>query len=264
MPDQLPISRRPRSTLWAVLCVSVVLATSAQAAPRALEVSASVAVVEGADFAAFGPGDPIIGTFVYDPDESAASTAITTPSTVPGHEYSSFYEFPSPPYGGSLDFPAIQSSFASTDFFVVVTDDLSLTADEVGGLVPDGTYDLVELVTADTQDLCGEPGAGCAPGESRPANGQEWTLAILSDPGWFVDGSVIPDDLPPGALTIVVGLAFDAEGNETGAVLASASVQEPVSVPGLVDGALLALLAVLLGLAICTLPRLAWDPSTRA
>ena len=50
-------------------------------------------LVEGSFVPDFSVGTPFDSTYRYDTDEAAASSAITTPSTVPGHEFTSFYEF---------------------------------------------------------------------------------------------------------------------------------------------------------------------------
>lgn len=158
----------------------VITAPIASAAPRSLALNGAVLVVEGSYVESFSVADSVSGTYVYDTDEANASIANTTPSAVPGHEYTSFYEFLVSPYGGSLDFPQVPSSFAAGTLGVVVTDNVALTSDETGGLVPDGTYDLLELNAADTGELCFEPGANCLPGETRPAGGQEWTLVFIA------------------------------------------------------------------------------------
>ncbi len=64
---------------------------------------------------------------------------------------------------------------------------------------------------------------------------------------------MIPDDLPASATRLVVGIQFDATGEETGIVFSPANVSEGAPVPAL-DGAPAAiLLVVLLGTAVAGL-----------
>lgn len=86
----------------------------------------SVSYVEGSFLDAFTVGDGHSGTFVYDTEEVLAGPgSSSTPSTVSGHEYTSFYEFLSAPYGVSLSFPVIPANFDVETIGVVVNDDLA-------------------------------------------------------------------------------------------------------------------------------------------
>ena len=118
----------------------------------------------------------------------------------------------------SLSIPAIPASFVVGSASVVVNDDLPLTADETNGAVADGSYDWIELLGSTTVDICLQPGGVCEPDEYSPADGEEWTLAIIGDSSWFSDGSVVPDDLPGSFTVVLVGIEFDASGNEIGTV----------------------------------------------
>ncbi len=105
----------------------------------------------------------------------------------------------------------------------MVNDGLAITADETGGMIPDGTYDWIEILGATTSDYCSLPGGDCSgdPNSILVADGEEWTLAIFAtDDSWFSGGG-IPQSLPESYTAFLVGFEFDAVGNETGVVLAS-------------------------------------------
>ncbi len=160
-------------------------------------------------------GDTISGSFIFDTDEANASSAQTTPSTNPGHEFTSFYEFPSPPYSVSLSFPDVPGSFSNAaPVGVVVNNDLPLLSADLNGFLPDGNYDWIEILGSTASDFC-PPAGPCT-----PADGEEWTLAIFGDTSWFSDGSVIPDSLPASFRALIVGIEVDPVGNETGVVFA--------------------------------------------
>lgn len=226
-----------KSRLFGAVCAClfpVLMSSSASAAQVSIDIMAKINDLTGSyTGSGLSIGQDMTGTFVYDTDESNADPgAITTPSIVPGHEFSSFYEFSNPPYGVSLSIPAISGSFTnSTPVGVVVNDNLPLTAGETGGLLADGTYDWIEILGSTTTSICLLPGGTCAPDEFSPADGEEWTLALFSDAGWFSDGSVIPDNLPANITAIIVGLEFDAAGNEIGSVFAPVSTLTVSAVP---------------------------------
>jgi hypothetical protein len=216
----------PCRALILLLALSLAPLTAA-AEVRTVSADGAVTYVEGSFADAFTVADPYTASFVYDTDETLAGPGSdSTPSNVPGHEYSSFWEFLGAPYGMGVSFPAIPASFSVDAIGVVVNDDLMLTADETNGAVSDGTYDWIELLGSDTVDICLLPGGVCEPDEFSPADGNEWTLAIIADPSWLSDGSVVPDALPPSFTALLVGIEFDAGGNETGVVFASATVVE--------------------------------------
>ncbi|MFQ5634951.1 MAG: hypothetical protein ACE5G3_06440, partial [Gammaproteobacteria bacterium] len=183
------------------------LSANVHAAPLLFDVSTTTTLVDGSFVGGIPLGTTINGSFVFDTDETnALPGAITTPSTNPGHEFTSFYEFDGVPYGVSLSIPAISGSFGSTTpLAVVVNDNLPLSAAETGGLIADGTYDWIELLGSTTVSVCLMPGGVCQPDEFSPADGQEWTLAIIGDAGWFSDGSVIPDSFPALLTALLVG-----------------------------------------------------------
>jgi hypothetical protein len=130
---------------------------------------------------------------------------------VPGHECASFYEFVTPIYSWAGDqIPATGDGFNADILGIVVNNNL-----------PDGTYEVIELLGSTTSDVCLLPGGICAPDEFSPADGEEWTLAIFGDSNWFIDGSVIPDELPASFISLIVGIKFDELGNEVGFAFAT-------------------------------------------
>lgn len=201
-----------------------------QAAPVTLSFTTTIGDVSGSYVGELSIGQTIMGSFTFDIDEANADPgAITVPSVVPGHEFSSFYEFSGAPYDVSLSVP---TSFTNTaPVGVVVNDNLTLTADDTGGLLPAGNYDWVEILGSSTTSVCLLPGGVCAADEYSPANGEEWTLALFGDTNWFSDGSVIPDSLPSSYTAILVGFEFDVDGLETGAVFANVGTVNVSSVP---------------------------------
>lgn len=215
-------------------CLGFLGTNTAAAAPVTIDITATIDDVTGSySTSGLAIGQAMTGTFIYDTDESNADPgAITTPSTVPGHEFSSFYEFSASPYGVLLSVPAISGSFSNTTpLGVVVNDNLALTSGETNGLLADGIYDWIEILGSTTISICLQPGGGCAPNEFLPADGEEWTLAIFADSGWFSDGSVIPDNLPATYSALLVGFEFDAAGVEVGSVFASVNSVTVSAVP---------------------------------
>lgn len=243
-------TRRACTALLA-LAASLCLSGVASAAPRTFTVTGTVEVVEGTYLTDFSVGDPFSGTFIHDTDEANADPgAITTPSTVPGHEFSSFYEFSGSPYGVSVSFPAIPGSFTGDFAAVVVNDDLLLTSDDTNGAVADGTYDWIEVHGSTAVGICLLPGGSCAPDEFSPADGEEWTVAMIADPNWISDGSLIPDDLPSSHTALLVGIEVDPNGVEVGLVFANATIAvsagpAPIPVLPFTSTALLASLLLL-------------------
>ena len=204
------------------------LIANVHAAPITIDVTATIAFVSGDYVGQIATGQEMTGTFIYDTDEANADPgAITTPSNVEGHEFSSFYEFTGPPYDVSLNIPAPPFSFSFDNIApvaVVVNDNLPLVADDTAGFGPVGITDWIEILGGTTVGICLlDPPDSCAPDEFSPANGEEWTLAIFGDFGWFNDGSVIPDGLPGSDTRLIVGGRFDEFGNETGLVIATVS-----------------------------------------
>jgi len=213
-------------------CLGFLGTVNVGAAPVTIDITATIDNVTGSYSTSGLAGQSMTGTFIYDTDEAKADFgAITTPSTVPGHEFSSFYEFSASPYGMSLSVPAISGSFSNTTpLGVVVNDNLALTSGETNGLLADGIYDWIEILGSTTQSVCLQPG-GCAADEFSPANGEEWTLALFADSGWFSDGSVIPDNLPATYSALLVGFEFDAAGTEIGSVFATVNSVTVSAVP---------------------------------
>jgi hypothetical protein len=215
-------------------CLGFLGSHNAAAAPVTIDITATIDDVTGSyGSSGLAMGQSMTGTFIYDTDETNADPgAITTPSTVPGHEFSSFYEFSAFPYGMSLSVPAVSGSFSNTTpLGVVVNDNLALTSSETNGLLADGIYDWIEILGSTTSSVCLQPGGVCAPNEFLPASGEEWTLALFADSGWFSDGSVIPDNLPATYSALLVGFEFDAAGTEIGAVFATVNSVTVSAVP---------------------------------
>lgn len=172
-------------------------------------VTGTVGDVEGSYTSSLATGQVLTATFVYDTDEAQAGPGSqTTPSNEPGHEFSSFYEFSTPPFGSTLEISPPPQSFTSETAAVVVNDDLPILGDDLNGYLVDGTYDWIEILGATTID-----GAG-----GNPADGEEWTLAFFGDAGWITDGSLIPDDLPATYTPVMLGIEFDVDENEVGIV----------------------------------------------
>lgn len=213
-----------RMTKILVLCLTLTgLITSAEAAPVQLNIEAMITHVEGDYAASLSVGQILEGTFVFDTDEGNASGAETTPSTEPGHEFSSFYDFSGPPYEVSISGPAPFPTFHnSAPVGVVVNDNLALTSAETNGVLVDGSYDWIEILGSTTSDIAGP---------HTPGNGDEWTLALFGNTDWISDGSLIPDDLGAFHSSLLVGIKFNASGDESGIVFASLNGMSVSAVP---------------------------------
>ena len=198
------------------------LGGTANAAPVVMDFTATVQIVSGSFNASLSTSQSITGTYIFDTDENNASYSETTPSNVPGHEFTSFYDFTGAPYSTSLS--ATGFSFSNTaPVGVVVNNDLALTAAETNGAVTDGVYDWIEILGSTTTDVGGP---------HTPGNGQEWTLALIAgDNNWFTDGSVVPDNLPASYTPILVGADFDSAGTEAGFVFGAVDSITVSSVP---------------------------------
>ena len=198
-------------------------------APIMIELTASIvdttgSYTDGTYASNLAIGNTINGAFIFDTDEANASSAETTPGTVPGHEFTSFYDFSGAPYSVSINSGSF--NFANTaPVSVVVNDNLFLTSEETNGaLTIDGNYDWIEILGSTTTDVAGP---------HTPGNGQEWTLALIADDGnWFSDGSLIPDNIPPSSyIPILIGLDFDSNGDEVGFAFATVDSLTVSSVP---------------------------------
>ena len=83
---------------------------------------------------------------------------------VPGHECASFYEFVTPIYSWAGDLiPATGDGFNADILGIVVNNNLPLASADTGGILPDGTYEVIELLGSTTSDVCLLPGGICAP-----------------------------------------------------------------------------------------------------
>jgi len=210
--------------LLRTLCASTIIFTSvsAEAVPVTINTTATLQDVTGSYIGSLSTGQSVDGLFIYDVDEGNASSANTTPGTVPGHEFTSFYEFSGAPYDVSISGSSFSFSSAPP-VGVVVNNDLALVADDTNGLIPDGTYDWIEILGSTASDVAGP---------YTPGNGQEWTLAIFADDAnWFSDGSVIPDSFPASYTALLVGFDYDSSGNEIGAVFATVDSLTVSAVP---------------------------------
>ncbi len=213
------------------LCLTLtglLISTAVLALPIQYSVSTTVTAAEGSYAGDVLVGHTITGTFLVDNDTANAGPGSDpNPSTNPGHEYSSFWEFPGSSYEVSLFNEDLGAGFTNeAPPVVVVNDNLFLTSDETAGLLPDGTYDWIELLGSTTSDYCPGGGEPCT-----PAGGEEWTLAIIADPTWFSDGASIPDALPASYTTFLIGFEFDEVGNETGMVFAQVDTLSASVVP---------------------------------
>lgn len=218
------LRRVPTRFLLIPIAIAGCFASSAQAEPQIIDAFGTLSLVEGSFLDDFAVGTPFESTYTYDTNEANASSAITTPSVVPGHEFSSFYEFSGAPYGISLEFPTIPDGLDLSVVGVVVNNNLTLTAAETNGAVADGVYDWIELLGSTTTDACLLPGGICAPDEFSPVDGVEFTVALIGDPSWFSDGSLIPDAIPPSFTSVFVGIEYDALGIETGTMFSTPTV----------------------------------------
>jgi hypothetical protein len=216
-------------TLGLALALSGIATIPAVAAPFTVNATASIVMSTGSYAGDLSPGTAISVDISLDTDEAAADPAgsITTPSVVPGHEFTSFYQFLTPAFSFAADLiPASPpgDGFNADILGIVVNNDMPLTSAETGGILPDGTYDWIELLGSTTVDDClfpSDPLAGCAPDEFSPVDGEEWTLGIFADSNWFTDGSVIPDELPASFVTLIVGIDIDEFGEEVGFAFAT-------------------------------------------
>lgn len=215
------------------LSLSIATLTSANASVISIDISGTIADVIGSYAPDLVSGQAVNATFTYNTDESVATTANTTPSLDPGHEYTSFYEFASPPYGGTVNIPILPATFTSDSAAVVVNDDISIDGADLNGAISSGTYDWIEILGSTTID--GPTG--------YPADGEEWTLALFGPTTWITDGSLIPNDLPNTYTAILVGIEFDALENEIGVVFVNIDTITVVPEPGSYG--------LSLGLAIC-------------
>ena len=198
-------------------------AIPAHAMPFSISATATVVSSTGSYAGDLVPGTVLQADIALSTDEGDASSAITTPSVVPGHEFTSFYEFSTTDgfsWAGDL-VPPSGGGFNADTMGIVVNNDLPLTSADTGGLLPDGTYDWIELLGSTTVDACLVPGGVCAPDEFSPVDGEEWTLAFFGDSSWFTDGSVIPDALPADVTALLVGIELDELGEEVGFVFAT-------------------------------------------
>jgi|AOAMet2_C27A4_35_1029305.scaffolds.fasta_scaffold01441_2 hypothetical protein len=205
-----------------ILLSSLSLTMQSYAARVNINVSGQISAVDGSYDPDLAVGDNMSATFIYDTDETQATSANTVGSTEPGHEFTSFYEFSSPAYGGMVTHTLTGNAFTSSIAGLIVNDDLSNGGPDLNNLIPTGTYDWIEILGSTTKD--GPLG--------NPADGEEWTLALFSsDTSWITDGTLIPDDLPSSYTTILVGKEFDESENEIGNVLVDITSVSVTSIP---------------------------------
>jgi hypothetical protein len=209
------------------LVYTLLLQTKLDAALITINVSGEIRSVDGTYSPDLSVDDAINAVFAYDTDELYASSSDTNGSTDPGHEYSSFYEFSSPPYGGSVTHVASSGTFTGDVAAVVVNNNLSNGGDDLDNIIAANTYDWIEILSSNTVDGV----------NGYPSDGEEWTLAFFSsDTSWITDGSLIPDNLPANYTPILVGQEFDVDENVIGVVFVDinsitfTAVPEPASV----------------------------------
>lgn len=213
---------RTIKTLGIAAALTGFVALPSHAMPFSVSATATVVTSTGSYAGDLVPGTVLQADIALSTGESDADSAITIPSVVPGHEFTSFYEFVTADgfsWAGDL-VPPSGDGFDADIMGIVVNNDLPLTSADTGGLLPDGTYDWIELLGSTTVDACFVAG-GCAPDEFSPVDGEEWTLAFFGDTSWFTDGSVIPDALPADVTALLVGIELDELGEEVGFVFAT-------------------------------------------
>ncbi len=223
-------------------------AVPVSAAPFTVNLTATVVQSFGSYAGDLDPGVGLTADVSLSTTETDAFNAITTPSTEPGHEFTSFYEFSSPPFSWNGAAPSLGGpGFAADVLGIVVNDNLTISAADTGGLIADGTYDWIELLGSTTVDVC-PTGFTCPPDPFSPGDGEEWTVAIFGGTDWFSDGSVIPDSLPADFTVVLVGVEFNANGEEIGVVLASVDsfettlpIEEVTAIPAPASAALVGL-----------------------
>lgn len=204
---------------FACTLISILFCSSASAAPVVIDITATIQDVTGTF--SLSNGQSLSGTFIFDTDEGNASSANTDGSDVPGHEFTAFYDFPSPPYDATVTGTGFTFN-NEAPIGVVVNNDLDLVADDTGGIIPPGSYDWIEILGSTASDINGP---------NTPGNGQEWTLAIFADDNtWFSDGN-IPDTLPSSYTALLVGLDLDGNGDEIGSVFATIDTLTVTTVP---------------------------------
>ncbi|MCP4928101.1 MAG: VPLPA-CTERM sorting domain-containing protein [Gammaproteobacteria bacterium] len=217
-----------------LLAIGGLLSGAANAAALQFDISTTVTVADDSYDGPYQVSDTITGTFIVDDDTANGGPGSDPgPGTNPGHEYTSFWEFNGAPYSVNLLDVQEGTSFSSDTQAVVVNDGLAITADDTGGMIPDGTYDWIEILGATTSDYCPLPGGDCSgdPNSILVADGEEWTLAIFAtDDSWFTGGG-IPQSLPGSYTAFLIGFDFDAVGNEIGVVLAPVDTLTVTAVP---------------------------------
>lgn len=209
-------------TVTTALLSNLFLVTQSYAALVTINVSGQINFVDGTYSPDLTVSDNINAVFVYDTDEAQATSADTAGSTDPGHEYTSFYEFSTPPYGGTVTHVASGDSFNGNLAAVVVNDNLSNGGSDLNNLIPAGTYDWIEILGSTTVD--GPNG--------YPVDGEGWTLALFSsDTSWITDGTLIPNNLPSAYTAILVGQEFGAQEGAIGSVIVEISSVSVVGIP---------------------------------
>ena len=199
-------SLRPSSL---VLCLALLVPAAVQAQetdPATFQVSGAIASANGGFSPPLQPGQEFFGSFTFDVILDNASIS----STVPTDRYSSFFTFDGQPFGAYLEVPEIEGDFLAESLTVVIHDSMSADSEQHGGHLPDGTYDWIDFVVADTVPYC--PTAECGPGEFLPSDGDVWQLSVFAAADWFADGSTLPDDLAPQFWMLVRGRQFDPVG----------------------------------------------------
>lgn len=221
----------------ASIIISLLFSGTALAAPLLFTVSTTVNAVDGVYGGGLFVGDTITGSFLVDNDKDNASPGSDPgPGTNPGHEYTSFWEFSGPSYGVDLLNVQRNARFTSDIEAIVVNDGLNLPSNDVGGQIPTGTYDWIEVLGSTTSDYC-PTNIDCVaePNQVVPANGEEWTLMIVSTDSWFSGGD-IPQKLPIDYTAFLLGFGYDQVGTRVGAVIAPVNslkvtvVPEPASI----------------------------------
>ncbi len=120
----------------ASIIISLLFSGTVLAAPLLFTVSTTVNAVDGAYVGGLLVGDTITGSFLVDNDKDNASPGSDPgPGTIPGHEYTSFWEFSGPSYGVDLLNVQRNARFTSDIEAIVVNDGLNLPSGDVGGQI---------------------------------------------------------------------------------------------------------------------------------
>lgn len=185
-----------RRTHFGTLCaVAFTLAvTSIQASAAMTSVTASGVFQQATGTYSSRLNDGYTATFVFDSDASAASWAQTTPSADPNDPFTAVYGFAAS-YSASISSSGGLSISSLRGTEVRIIDNHYFLSADLAGLVPDGTYDLIEISGGTTGGVCLLPNGCSSPAEYVPTGGQEFGLSFVLSQTWL-SGGALPNALP--------------------------------------------------------------------